>query len=232
MISHYKPLGLGDIVRISVPPEARVRKVALISGRVFDAKTKKPLAAGVLYEILSSNTEVGRARSNPKSGAYSIILPSGSLYGFRAEAKGYYPVSEQLDTRALVSYVEIQRDLSIIPVEKNVAIRLNNLFFDFAKYDLRVESAAELDRLCSFLNSNVGCIIEIDGHTDNVGDEKSNKTLSQSRAKAVLDYIVGHGVAATRLSSKGFGKSKPVVTNDTEEGRQKNRRVEFVIKSN
>ncbi len=229
MITYSDTYGGGDIVRIAVPPAAQPLKVCLISGHVYDSKTKKPLAAGVVYEMLANSTEAGIARSSPTDGAYSIVLPVGNLYGFRAEAPGYYSVSEQLDTRSLESYKEITRDLYLVPIEKDATIRLNNLFFDFAKYELRPESSSELDRLIQFLRSNPNIKISILGHTDNVGDEKRNVSLSMNRAQAVMQYLATHGIEAGRMTSKGFGKSKPIESNETEDGRQKNRRVEFMI---
>ncbi len=229
MITSSNSLGGTDIVRLSVPMGARPQTVSLISGHVYDAKTKLPLAATVKYEDLSTNQEVGIARSNPKDGAYSIALPAGQLYGFRAEQEGYYPVSEQLDTRSLKAYEELNKDLYLIPIEVDARIRLNNLFFDVAKSVLRPESANELDRLIDFLVSHPAIHITIEGHTDNAGDDKSNMLLSQNRALAVQKYLSNKGVQVSRMNSKGFGKTVPVEPNTTEQGRQKNRRVEFVI---
>jgi outer membrane protein OmpA-like peptidoglycan-associated protein len=106
---------------------------------------------------------------------------------------------------------------------------LNNVFFDFGKYDLRPESYPELDRLAEFLKSNTSLRIELGGHTDNVGKDADNLTLSQNRVNSVMSYVASRGVDAARLTAKGYGETKPVNTNDTEEGRQQNRRVEFTI---
>jgi outer membrane protein OmpA-like peptidoglycan-associated protein len=174
---------------------------------------------------------MGTARSEPVKGAYRIVLPAGDLYGFRAEAAGYYPVSDQLDTRQLDRYGEITRDLYLVPVRKDERIVLNNLFFDFGSSELRRESHAELDRLAQFLVERPSVTIELSGHTDNVGTDASNKTLSQDRVNAVKTYLAGKGVAESRMKAVGYGKAKPVAGNTTEEGRQRNRRVEFRILS-
>ncbi len=232
MMTYAKTYGSSDIVRIAVPPEARPKTVCLISGHVYDAKTKKPLGAGVRYEFLSTNTEAGFARSNPSDGAYNIALPAGNMYGFFARAENYYPVSEQLDTRSLRAYQELNRDLYLVPIEKEATIRLNNLFFDFAKAELRSESASELDRLIDFLKSRQSMSIVIAGHTDSVGEKATNLSLSRNRAQAVLSYLRQKGVQKNRLRCVGYGSTKPIDSNETEEGRQRNRRVEFVIEKN
>ena len=106
---------------------------------------------------------------------------------------------------------------------------LKNIFFDVNKYDLKTESNSELAKLKSFLNINSSIRIEVSGHTDSTGDPKLNKLLSESRAKAVYDFLVKEGISSARLTYKGYGKSKPIATNDTDEGRSQNRRTEFTI---
>ncbi len=232
LMTYVSQYGEADIVRIVVPPEARPKSICLISGHVFDSKTHKALGADVEYQNLATNLSAGFARSNPSDGAYNIVLPGGTLYGFHAEAENYYPVSEQLDTRGLAVYQEITKDLYLVPIEKEATIRLNNLFFDFAKSELRPESADELNRLTDFMLTHPTIHIQIAGHTDSVGDNAKNLTLSRSRATAVMSYLRHKGIAALRLRCVGYGSSKPIQPNDTDEGRQQNRRVEFIIESN
>ena len=108
-------------------------------------------------------------------------------------------------------------------------MRLNNIFFETAKAELRPESFAELDRVVTMLKNNPSMEIVIGGHTDNVGAPASNVQLSSARATAVQSYLVSKGITLSRLRVKGFGETKPVAPNDTEAGRQQNRRVEFTI---
>ncbi|MEO8760364.1 MAG: OmpA family protein, partial [Bacteroidia bacterium] len=108
-------------------------------------------------------------------------------------------------------------------------IRLNNIFFETAKFDLLPTSFVELDKLVKILTDNPQMEISISGHTDNMGNDAINQTLSANRAKAVVDYLVSKNIVATRLQQAGYGKTKPLSTNDTEEGRALNRRVEFTI---
>jgi outer membrane protein OmpA-like peptidoglycan-associated protein len=146
-----------------------------------------------------------------------------------AEKEKFIATSNNLSTKNLQAYKEIQQDLYLTPIEVGQTIRLNNIFFDTDKFALRNESTAELNRLVRILNENPAMSIEVMGHTDAVGNDQNNMTLSQNRADAVKEYLLNKGVASNRLSSKGFGKTKPLASNDTEEGRQMNRRVEFSI---
>ena len=228
-VSRQGAIGEADIFRAKLPPSLRPLAVVLVVGKVIDAKTGKPLEATIHYEVLPGGKEAGLAHSNAATGEYKISLPVGELYGFRAEAKGYLAVNENLDVKKLEGYSEIQRDLKLVPAEVGQTVRLNNLFFDFNKSQLKSESFAELDRLVELVKASPKMELEIAGHTDNVGNDAANKKLSTDRAKAVYDYLVSKDISSTRLKTIGYGKSKPLASNDTEEGRSQNRRVEFTI---
>lgn len=220
----------GDIYRVRLAPEQKPKPVILVYGTVYNQKTKSFIGdASVRYEFLSDGSEAGIARTNPANGEYKIILPQGNAYGFRAEAQGFVSVNDNLDARELKEYTEIKRDLYLVPVEVGQVVRLNNIFFDFAKSALKPESFSELNRIVEFLNANPSVSIELSGHTDAVGSDSDNLNLSDARAKSVMNYLVSKGISALRLTSKGYGESKPLATNDNEEGRAANRRVEFVI---
>jgi outer membrane protein OmpA-like peptidoglycan-associated protein len=221
--------GKDDIYRIKLPKIAKPDPVVLVMGRVLNAKTNLPVKGTIAYNNLADNKLVGIASANPSDGTYKITLPAGKKYGFLAAAENFISVNENLDLTGLTEYKEVQKDLYLAPIEIGQAVRLNNIFFQTAKWDLLPESLFELDRLAKILTDNLGLEIEIDGHTDNVGNDQSNLTLSQNRAKSVLNYLVSKDIKAARLSSNGFGKTKPVAGNDTDEGKQLNRRVEFVI---
>jgi len=224
-------LGQDDIVAIALPSGARPLALLMSRGRVLDIETKQPLVARVVYEELPSGRVAGTATSSSVDGSYRVGLVKGNLYGVRAEAEGYYALSEQFDAQNLGAYAEADRDLYLTPIKVNVAIRLNNVFFDVAKFDLRTESYPELDRLVEFLQKNATVRIALAGHTDNVGSDGENSALSQSRINSVQTYLVSKGVQAPRMTARGFGETKPMASNDTEDGRQQNRRVEFTIVS-
>lgn len=218
-----------DLYRVPLPQALKPMPVVLVSGRVLNAATKQPIATSVSYESLTKSKTVGLARSEPKNGQYSIVLPAGDLYGFRAEFEGFYPVSDQLDTRVLNSYSEITRDLYLAPIQKNQTIILNNVFFDFRLSELRPESFAELNRLAEFLSAKPTVTIELAGHSDKVGTNAANMEISRSRVQAVKTYLESRGVTSGRMKVVAYGATKPLDTNDTEDGRRRNRRVEFKI---
>ncbi|MGB3946488.1 MAG: OmpA family protein [Bacteroidia bacterium] len=229
MVSSRNSLGGTDIVRIKLKDEIKPNPVVLINGHVFNAKTKQPIDATISYQILADGTEQGIARTNPENGNYKIVLPYGKYYSFLAKADGFIAVSDNMDLSTTMEYKEIKRNLFLVPIEIGETIRLNNIFFDLAKATLKEESFPELNRLVKYMIDNPSMEIEIAGHTDNVGSEQTNNILSQDRANTVKAFLVSKGILETRIIAKGYGKNKPVTTNETEEGRQFNRRVEFSI---
>jgi outer membrane protein OmpA-like peptidoglycan-associated protein len=217
-----------DIYEFALPSEARPTPVAFVQG-ICRNPSGKPVAATVDYERLKDGAASGSANAHPETGRYQIALAIGEDYAFRAQAPQHIPVSERLDLRQAKESQVLERDLVLVPIQVGAKIRLNNVFFEFAKSNLLLESKEELDRLIATLNQHPNMEIEIAGHTDNIGDSLTNQKLSEDRAAAVKQYLLDHGVAAARLKSKGYGKTMPVVPNDTEEHRQLNRRVEFII---
>ncbi len=227
--STHRSVGASDIFTIELPKAAKPEAVFIVRGRVIDAESGAPVAAKVAYEDLVDGLPVGTANPNQATGEYQLSLAKGRLFGIRAEADGYFPLSESLDARELAEYREVQKDLYLIPLKKNTAFRLNNVFFDHGSFDLRLESYLELERLSELLSAHPDYRIEISGHTDNVGSPENNKVLSQNRAQSVANHLITLGVETARITVMGYGETKPVKKNDTEEGRQMNRRVEFTI---
>jgi len=228
-VSAKSGYGKSDIFRIKLPGTAKPNPVVLVSGKVLNAKTKEPVMTEIKYEVLADGSEAGVARSEPVKGEYKIVLPYGKNYGYRAVAQGFYAVSENLDVTDLKEYKEIERNLYLAPIEVNEVVRLNNIFFEFGKATLKSESFSELNRVVKLMSENPSIELEISGHTDNVGSDADNLKLSQDRAQAVVDYLTQNGVKSGRISAKGYGESMPAGTNDTDEGKQFNRRVEFKI---
>lgn len=227
--SAEESFGRQDIFRAELPDQFKPKPVVLISGSVINSRTKKPLDATVIYEILPSGEEAGRARTNPKTGEYKIALPAGNKYGYRAEADGFISENKNLDLTNTTGYKEVKDDLKLVPIEAGESAVMNNLFFDFNKSKLNSDSYPELNRIVSTMNKYPRMRIEVAGHTDNVGSDDYNNKLSESRAKSVADYIFSKGIKKDRIESKGYGKSKPIADNGTDEGRQQNRRVELII---
>lgn len=230
-VSTSSGYGKSDLFRIALPESARPMPVMLVSGKVRDVDGKI-VPAVIEYERLSDGKPVGSSHADPVTGAYSIALPLGHEYGLHAESDGYYPVSAHLDLTELGNFDEVQRDLVLAPLTRGSSIRLNNVFFDFDSSVLRPESYPELDRLVRLLRERPSMIIQIDGHCDDMGGHEYNMDLSRRRARAVADYVASQGISSARLMPRGFGKTRPVATNDTDEGRQLNRRVEYTIMQN
>lgn len=229
-VSFANSIGMGDIFRVRLPEKMRPRPVVLITGRVLNKKTGEPIEADIIYELLPQGMEVGTARSTPTTGAYKIVLPAGSNYGFRASASGFLSVNDNIDLTALEEYTEIKRDLYLVPIEVGSVAELNNIFFDYRIASLRQESFPEIDRIAVLLKSNPVIEIEVSGHTDDRGSTELNQTLSEARAQSVVDRLVNiGGIARGRLILKGYGESRPVVENVDEATRQMNRRVEIII---
>ncbi|MBO6522363.1 MAG: OmpA family protein [Balneolaceae bacterium] len=125
-------------------------------------------------------------------------------------------------------YEEVRKDISLTEANEGARIVLENIYFDTGSDNLREESIQELDRLYEIMaQSNL--IIEIGGHTDNVGSDETNMDLSQARAEAVVNYVIEKGISSTRISAQGYGETDPRATNETAEGRQENRRVEVKV---
>ena len=219
-----------DIYSITLPSQARPEAVATISGKVTD-KQGNPLDAAIKWEDLATGVNVGELRSNPKDGEYFIVLPMGRNYGYYAEREGYYPVSKNIDLTDEIEAMDITEDIVMVSIieikEKGTAVRINNIFFDFDEYSLRSESYPELNRLADLLKENPQMQVEIAGHTDNVGTDAYNLELSHKRANSVVEYLVYVGCDPTTLIPRGYGEEQPVATNETEQGRASNRRVEF-----
>ncbi|MGB9702068.1 MAG: OmpA family protein [Candidatus Kapaibacteriota bacterium] len=218
-----------DIYRIKLPQAVKPTYVVLLSGRVLNGKTMQPLAAKIVYEELPSGKEIGIARSNDSTGEYKITLPAGKRYGFLASSPGYIAINQNIDLTNLSQYQEISKDLILIPIEVGETIQINNIFFETGKFELLEDSKPELNRIVKLFQDKQIKKIRIAGHTDDVGSIQDNQILSENRAKSVANYLISKGVLPEQIITIGYGELKPIASNATEEGRQKNRRVEFEI---
>ncbi len=234
LTTNLNTLGESDIVQVRLLERERPNPVVLVDGNVYNQKTKEPLSASLIYETLPDGTEVGNGNSSPVDGSFKIVLPYNKNYSIRATADKFFAVSENLNLDSLVKagYKVIHKDLYLVPIEIGQIVRLNNVFFDFDKWDLRPESFVELDRVVTLLKENPNIEIEMSAHTDSYGSDDYNYKLSDNRAKSVREYIISKGIPESRITSQGYGETKPMATNETDEGRQLNRRVEFKILKN
>ena len=231
--------GKMDIYSFPIPEKFRPQPVTYVKAKVKDDDTSMPLSASV--EII--DLETGNILSKSKSdceGEFVITLPIGKNYMLNVSKDGYLFHSENFALTEKKDLAEpFLLKIDLIPISENSdntnekhkskPIILNNVFFETGSAALEAVSMIELNRLKDLLEKNPRLKIQINGHTDNVGEEADNLKLSTDRAKAVYDFLVKNGIVAECLRFKGFGETEPIATNTTPEGRQKNRRTEFII---
>lgn len=218
-----------DIYQLTIPEELRPQPVATISGKIVD-NHGLPVTTSIRWEDLDAQQLVGFSKSDPRDGTFFIVLPEGRNYGYYVSNDELFPVSSNIDLRHAHEQVKVQNDIQVVTIkemiEEEIPVAINNLFFNTGEYELLPASIAELMRVGNVIRKQQ-LLVEISGHTDDVGDDESNLVLSRNRAKAVRDYLIKLGVESELLTTQGYGESRPVATNKTPEGRQKNRRVEL-----
>jgi len=218
-----------DLYRFILPEEYRPLPVSYVKGIVIDRQTRQFLEASVLVIDLQTKADKFNDNTSAETGDFLTVLPSGSRYSFHVYAPGYLLYSQHYDLQDKGSREPFQIEIALDKIRVGANATLANLFFDTNKYELLPASKIELELLIDFLMQNDKICIEIAGHTDNTGDDTLNQNLSINRAKAVYDYLKTNGIDAARLRYKGYGASQPKADNSSEEGRQLNRRTEFMI---
>ncbi|HRX31428.1 MAG TPA: OmpA family protein [Tenuifilaceae bacterium] len=218
-----------DIFTFELYPEIRPIPTSYVTGTVKDFKTLDPVEATISLVDLESRNEVVSPTDQAKS-SFLVCLPTNKRYALFANAPGYLFYSEHFDLEGYHSFDKPFRvDVLLNRISKNEIIVMRNIFFETDSYQLKPESTVELDKLVELLKQNPTLKIQISGHTDNQGTEEYNIALSENRAKSVVEYLISKGISPERLTSKGYGESMPISTNNTDEGRAQNRRTEMKI---
>lgn len=220
--------GSHDIYTFDLRPEIRPVRTLWVKGQVTDKKTMKGLPSSVELTDLSTRQVITQIPTDDQ-GHYLVTLPSGKDYAFTINRKGYLFYSDNFMMSGLTPDTVYEKNIALQPIENNASVVLKNIFFDVNKFDLKPSSQAELDMLIKLLTENPTLRIEISGHTDNAGKPSDNLTLSNNRAKAVVNYLISKNIAASRLVAKGYGETHPVADNKTEEGKALNRRTEMKV---
>ncbi|HRE67205.1 MAG TPA: OmpA family protein [Cyclobacteriaceae bacterium] len=202
-----------------------IKRVTL-SGRVTNSKTGVGIPARIILK--ADSTYIAEA---PASGNYSLVIPSTRIYTIEVDSKGYINLAERLDIHTF-ELETLEMNFKLQPIEVGASVNLKSVLFELGTTVLLDESYSELNVVVDFLNANPRVEIELEGHTDNRGDRVKNLLLSQQRVDKIKAYLVSKGINAKRIRGKGYGGSKPVATNDSEEARKLNRRVEFRILKN
>jgi len=224
----YQGVGGWDLYSFELYKSARPEKVLFIKGNVKSEYSSEPVKAHIELKNLETK-RISKIPMDTITGNYIAVAPFNSDYIMTVKKEGHVYESKYIARLDSLFKLPARVDIEMKPIELNKSYRINDIYFPFNSFDLTMESKVVLDQLIDFLLENETISIEIEGHTDNIGNDASNLKLSENRARSVYNYLIENEIAANRLSYKGFGKSMPVADNDTDEGRARNRRTVFVI---
>lgn len=216
-----------DLYSFELYPEARPQKVVVIKGEVT-SENGEPIKA--IVELKNTETKtVTQIPIESSTGKYATVALQKNDYVLTVKKDGYAYETKYIDSKDTTTSIKHVVDFAISPIEEGKSYKLNDIYFETNSYELTKESKLVIDAFIDFLTDNSSVVVQIQGHTDNIGKDADNMILSENRAKSVYEYILENGISNNRLTYKGFGKTKPVATNDNEDGRSKNRRTVFVI---
>ncbi len=227
------------IAVMELPEKKQIEEVKLVVN-ITDSVTNKAIIAQVSIDNLTDNFQLVSQSTN-SNGQISETVLADKQFIIHSESPGYQSASDKFDTYNLRDTSQIVRNIKMSPLpdilivdmdnidEEPVTITLNNILFDYNLYGLKPESFPELNRLVNFVKQYPDVFIVISGHTDNSGEKNYNKKLSENRAISVKNYLVKKGCNEKHLKTAGYGDERPVDTNETDEGRENNRRVELSI---
>lgn len=218
-----------DLYSFELPEAARPTPVVYLKGTTLDADANQTISAQVEIFDINNNEKLFEIQTQLPQSQFLVCLPAKRTYVVQATAPHYLFYSDLLEITDTSGSMP-KYTIKLQPIVEGSEIVLQNIFFDTNEANLKSESFAELNLLLKFMEHNKDLVIEIQGHTDNVGDKRYNKVLSEKRAKAVYDFLITNKITPERLNYRGFGDTMPKTTNDTEESRAKNRRTQFVIK--
>jgi outer membrane protein OmpA-like peptidoglycan-associated protein/tetratricopeptide (TPR) repeat protein len=217
-----------DIYSFEMPADKRPDKVLFVKGQLKGENEAIPLAAKIELKNVSTS-ELFEVDYDSLTGNYASVVLFDADYIMTVKKEGYAYNSQYFSQSDTASGAVVNAHLDLKKLNVGEAYKLNNILFATSSAELTFASKVIVKDFADFLVQNPKVIVSIHGHTDNEGSEASNMKLSNDRAKAVYEYLISCGINASRLSYKGFGQSRPVALNDSEEGKAKNRRTEFVI---
>lgn len=219
-----------DLYSFVMPEEARPEAVFLIQGNLDVADGADLENASIQLKNLSTQ-EVTNIKVDSETGSFARVVERRDAEDFilKVEKKGMAFSSKYLAADELKIRPQIEAPLALVPMEVGREYTLNDIQFESNSASLTTASRSIIQEFVLFMEDNPNLKADIQGHTDNVGDDGSNLSLSKARAKAVYDYALSLGIGSARLSWHGYGESRPIADNTSEEGRAKNRRTVFVI---
>lgn len=218
------------LYEMTIPKELQIQyRSNFVKGIVRDKKTKTPLQSRVELFDLTKDELVSVVESDSVTGEYLMVLTQGSDYALYVSAPDYLFQSLNFNYENESDPKPVVIDIFLDKTDAGATAVLNNIFFDFDKFELKDRSITELNKLIRFLKEKPSVRVEISGHTDSDGSATYNKQLSLKRAQSVVSYLVEKGIDRGRLTEKGYGADQPIKPNDSEENKQANRRIEFKI---
>ncbi|MEL6560599.1 MAG: OmpA family protein [Bacteroidota bacterium] len=228
--------GYGDIKQVKMKGDSLPEKVTLylapntmiLKTKVTDAKSGKPLSANL--DITEMNSQKQTQKSSSIYGEASFVVVDDEQLDIKVAKIGYVPIELTLDVKSLSKDSVYQ--IKLEPLEVGNTVRLEHILFERASDRFLSGSEKELELLYQMMVDNPDVSIFLEGHTDSFGNPKSNQRLSQERVDAVKDYLVSKGIKANRIDGKGFGGTRPIADNSSQETRKLNRRVEFRVTAN
>ncbi len=219
------------IYELDIPESQQIRnKSNYVKGIVSDKATGQKLKAKIELFNIERNSLVSMVESDSVSGKYLMVLTQGADYALYVNRTGYLFHSLNFNYSENANLEPIEQNILLEKAVKGSVAVLENLFFDSDKYELKEKSITELEKIQRFLTENPNITIEIGGHTDNTGNPAYNQQLSERRAMAVYNYLANNGIDKKRLVAKGYGQSRPVASNSSDQGKQQNRRIEFLVR--
>lgn len=218
-----------DIYQFKLPEDKKPMAITYVKGTVRDKETRKFLEARVQVVNLGNKKTAYNDYTSKDNGNFLAVMPFGADYAFNVSADGYLFYSENYELKSVNGNKPFLLEIDLERLKVGTNMILKNIFFNTNEYALLPASVTELATLKELLKNNPNIHIEVQGHTDNVGNDLQNEKLSVNRAKAVYDHLIESKIDPARLTYKGYGETKPIAGNETEEQRKKNRRTSFII---
>ncbi len=212
----------------SMPAPPPAPRVLVLAGRVYDSRTQAGIPAQVILVDSATQKELIAAYAQA-DGSYRLYPPRGGRFYVYVQAPGYITYVQVISLPPTPPEEPVQLSVPLFPIEMEATFQLRNIYFDFNSDKLRPESIPELERLLRLLQQNPNIRIRFSGHTDNIGGDKYNQALSERRARAVYEWLRQHGIHPIQMEYIGYGKTRPIASNATEEGRSLNRRIEMEV---
>jgi outer membrane protein OmpA-like peptidoglycan-associated protein len=227
-LSSERPGGFGklDIYSFELNEPVSAIPSTYVKAIIKHQDNKQPLSAGFKIAQLDNNDLFAEGISTA-NGEFMLCIPADKTYALSIEKKGFIFHSEQFQPRGGTQLSPYLLEVYLKPIITGGSVILKNVLFAYNSHALMPVSYPELDKVAELLLANPQLKAEISGHTDNVGGEAFNLELSKKRAESVAVYLAVKGIDRSRITAIGFGASKPIADNSTEEGRTQNRRTEF-----